>query len=511
MPRYEFRDGTSGKFWEIELSGSEFTVRYGSLGAKGREQTKSFATPELARREHDKLVAEKLRKGYAAVGDAGAPAAAPAAPPSGPAAPAGAPPSAAALRRDFYVYNEATGMLVTSARLGGKGWDNGGKAWEKGVRNGALFPVELVQDDPFVIRVVVGGGLESQEAEEWVGRLDGKLRVPDGDLVVCGGAEYVMEEFDDEDDSFMAEYVRHMNIPRGEYRATLYMYFGGVNGRACLQSARGGDEPEPLGEWFRRTRPGEPFPVWLRNRCIDDPAEDPGHEAEWAGAAKVEDPVAHYVDFLLHLVPSGPGEKIALPELSEGWFSTPTECREPARIPLGLPAREPEGFPTRSRRGASPTPSRPSMCSATRRSSPGRACRGRRSRFRPITWNGSTGWLGSVTRIRFRNSGSDFRPGRTLPRVSPSRMRRSPGGAIRWGSGSDGPAACREDCALWRACRSGSGPFPTARWWNWMPHSSTRWNPEWKSPPASTATAARCAAGGWWWLRRRSRPPTPGG
>lgn len=208
MPRYEHRDGTSGKFWEIELSGNEFTVRYGAIGAKGREQIKSFATPELARREHDKLVAEKLRKGYAAVGGAADPA--------------------AALRRDFYVYNEATGMLVTSARLGGKGWDNGGKAWEKGVRNGDLIPVELVQDGPFVIRVVVGGGLEPQEAEEWVGRLDWKLRVPDGDLVVCGGPEYVLEDFDDEDDSPVAEFVRRMDIPRGEYRATLYTYLGGA-------------------------------------------------------------------------------------------------------------------------------------------------------------------------------------------------------------------------------------------------------------------------------------------
>jgi len=70
-----------------------------------------------------------------------------------------------------------------------------------------------------------------------------------------------MEAFEDEADSFMSGYVRHMKIPRGEYRASVYMYMSGVNGRACLQAARGGDEPDPLGEWVRRSRPNEPFRI----------------------------------------------------------------------------------------------------------------------------------------------------------------------------------------------------------------------------------------------------------
>jgi predicted DNA-binding WGR domain protein len=103
MPRYELVEGTSSKFWEISLDGASFTVRYGRIGTDGQSQTKSFATAEAAQTEHDKLVREKTKKGYAAVDAEGAavdtepaPAlprvkSAPAAPPPASAAPPPAP------------------------------------------------------------------------------------------------------------------------------------------------------------------------------------------------------------------------------------------------------------------------------------------------------------------------------------------------------------------------------------------------------------------------------------
>ena len=349
MARYEFSDGSSNKFWDITISGKSFTVRFGRIGTAGQEQTKSFTTADLARTEHDKLVAEKTKKGYKLVGDPS-----PTAPASPPPPTKSKPAAAETLRKDLYVYNEATGLSITSRRMGGKGIDGGGKEWMKAVRNGDIIPIVLVQDDSFNMRVVVGGDLEPQEAEEWVGRLDWKLNVPDGNLVVCGGSEYVMEEFEDEEDSYMAQFIRQVSIPRGEYRATVYMYFSGVNGHACLQIAREGDEPDPLGEWFRRTRPGEKFPPWLHNECVDDPREDPGHESEWKKAKRVEDAVENRIDFLLHLVPLKAGEKIAQPKMAEegggadGWFEQPTQCRVPERIPLGLPAKDLEGLPEKA-------------------------------------------------------------------------------------------------------------------------------------------------------------------
>jgi predicted DNA-binding WGR domain protein/cell wall assembly regulator SMI1 len=64
MRRFELMDGTSQKFWEITLEGSAFTVHFGRIGAKGQTQTKTFSSPEAARTASEKLIAEKLGKGY---------------------------------------------------------------------------------------------------------------------------------------------------------------------------------------------------------------------------------------------------------------------------------------------------------------------------------------------------------------------------------------------------------------------------------------------------------------
>src|SRR5215475_8421289 len=77
MRTFEFTDDKSNKFWNIELQGKEFTVTFGRIGTKGQTQTKSFADAAKAQAAHDKLVAEKLGKGY--VETTGGKAAAPAA------------------------------------------------------------------------------------------------------------------------------------------------------------------------------------------------------------------------------------------------------------------------------------------------------------------------------------------------------------------------------------------------------------------------------------------------
>jgi uncharacterized protein (TIGR02996 family) len=101
MRTFVFTDGSSNKFWHIELTGKSFTVQFGRVGTSGQTQTKSFASPTLAQNAHDKLVAEKLKKGYVETTPAAAPPAAPVPPKprveSAPAAGAGAePPRAAA-------------------------------------------------------------------------------------------------------------------------------------------------------------------------------------------------------------------------------------------------------------------------------------------------------------------------------------------------------------------------------------------------------------------------------
>jgi predicted DNA-binding WGR domain protein len=66
--RFEFKDSRSYKFWEVDVEGNAYTVRYGKVGTDGVTQTKSFATPEKAAAEAQKKLNEKVRKGYAEVG-----------------------------------------------------------------------------------------------------------------------------------------------------------------------------------------------------------------------------------------------------------------------------------------------------------------------------------------------------------------------------------------------------------------------------------------------------------
>ncbi len=72
MPRYEYDDGKSKKFWEIHRDGDTFTVRFGRLGTGGQTSTKVFASEDKAKKKADSLVASKVKKGYVLVGDAAA-------------------------------------------------------------------------------------------------------------------------------------------------------------------------------------------------------------------------------------------------------------------------------------------------------------------------------------------------------------------------------------------------------------------------------------------------------
>jgi predicted DNA-binding WGR domain protein len=68
MPRYEFSEGSSNKFWQIDLSGKSFTTTYGKIGTSGQTTVKSYGSDAEAKKEYDKLVAEKTKKGYELVG-----------------------------------------------------------------------------------------------------------------------------------------------------------------------------------------------------------------------------------------------------------------------------------------------------------------------------------------------------------------------------------------------------------------------------------------------------------
>jgi uncharacterized protein (TIGR02996 family) len=64
MRTFTYSDAKSHKFWNVEVQGNTLTVTYGRIGSAGQTQTKTFADAARARKEHDKLVKEKLAKGY---------------------------------------------------------------------------------------------------------------------------------------------------------------------------------------------------------------------------------------------------------------------------------------------------------------------------------------------------------------------------------------------------------------------------------------------------------------
>jgi DNA ligase-1 len=62
--RFELCAGTSNKFWEIALKGSDVTVRFGRIGTQGQSTVKSFPDETAASNHAAKLVREKTGKGY---------------------------------------------------------------------------------------------------------------------------------------------------------------------------------------------------------------------------------------------------------------------------------------------------------------------------------------------------------------------------------------------------------------------------------------------------------------
>jgi len=62
--RFEFREGTSDKFWEVETAGVYAVIRYGRRGTEGSTQPKTFGGARAAESYAAKMIEEKVAKGY---------------------------------------------------------------------------------------------------------------------------------------------------------------------------------------------------------------------------------------------------------------------------------------------------------------------------------------------------------------------------------------------------------------------------------------------------------------
>lgn len=254
-------------------------------------------------------------------------------------------------RAEVEIYNEATGFVITSKSLAGRDLSEvepSSDEWIALTQEGVFLPVQLVQDDGFNVRVIVDEPLSGDEEAQWVDHWAGTLLVPDGVLTISAGSEYLEGEE-------MEDYTEFVDVPPGAYRAELFTCIPGVNGWYCLGAAEGGDEP--LGAYFRRTRPGERFPDWLFDDCVEEPEIDPGHEDEWM-ERETDYEVGAYVDFLLRLTrlaegesgPAAPVETARDERNPRGWVPIAVAPRKPTRFPVGLlteggtPAKTPDAF-----------------------------------------------------------------------------------------------------------------------------------------------------------------------
>jgi hypothetical protein len=335
MARFEFGKGKKKTYWDVEQLRRVVRTQETEPHCARLSGYRTFPDEPTAQREIGKLVSEHLSKGFVPADDAARALAATAPPPT----PRKSAPPALPVRRDLDIYNEANGFMVLSMKMAGVAMDEGSAKWNKAVADAKMIPVMLFQDDPFTVRVVAGDKLTPQESEEWVARVDWWLNVPDGKLAVTGGAILVNDEYD-EDDPYYKDYIGVVELPPGFYRATVYSYVPGVNGSAVLDHLAGGYEKgEPLGRWFRRTRPHETFPAWLRYLCVAIPSTDPDHKEEWKLQKRPSDAeMPDYIHFLVHFEPAAKEDKSGKPAIEEGqgWFGEAEGGRKPDLCPLGL-------------------------------------------------------------------------------------------------------------------------------------------------------------------------------
>jgi predicted DNA-binding WGR domain protein len=64
---FHYEDGKSDKFWTIELKGDKHLLNWGRAGTLGQYLEKNFESVVGAQFEYEKIVAEKIKKGYVEV------------------------------------------------------------------------------------------------------------------------------------------------------------------------------------------------------------------------------------------------------------------------------------------------------------------------------------------------------------------------------------------------------------------------------------------------------------
>lgn len=246
----------------------------------------------------------------------------------------------AGLRRDVYIENDSGGFSVVAGAAVDAIVEAAREDDMRHVTSFEAMLLELYGDDSMPVRIVAGEPLTEDEQAQWLARATWRIDAPDGRVLVMGGFDPDVltwwRELGDPDADGRG--VAVARVEPGSWRVDLYAHAGSMNGRHVLDGAG-----RPLGEWFRASHPGRPFPVWLAHHLEHSGDGDPGHEALWSdvpgaiesGALAIDAETPATVGFLVHLTPfSG-----SLPDPPEaGWFGLDDGARVPDRLPAGLPA-----------------------------------------------------------------------------------------------------------------------------------------------------------------------------
>lgn len=215
-------------------------------------------------------------------------------------------------------------------------WNNEREKLQKAiVEQKAFLPMDLYQDDGYNVCVVMGE-LNEQECDEWVARVRWRLDLSCGKMVVSGvlGEE---EEFHEMTEANVNEanpdcLECSVSVPPNEYQVEVYSYppsdittaWDQITGSDLFPITEG-IEPEPLKEYFERTRPNTQIPAWIGCEIEEDLERRTKYYEEAYSK--------HYTDFVIRLSPIL--EDLPPPELEEGG-SVKWEFRKPDRCPLGL-------------------------------------------------------------------------------------------------------------------------------------------------------------------------------
>ena len=227
------------------------------------------------------------------------------------------------MRQDFVLYDDSGGLMLHPTDFAGKSAHEIRGEYDdrlaEAVQAGLIFPVMLMGDNSWNLRVVLDEPLNAQEAAEWVCQHVWWLTIPGGQLSIEGAFDPDMA-----DEDILGDMLAYMPVPPGDYRVEVYTYLPQGNAYEALERL-GMDDP--LAEWFERTRPGETLPLWLMWQERYDLYEQLSDEDQ-------ERAQSGFIDFVARLTPLA--DVPPLPDLDDGWMSPVNNPRLPEQCPLGL-------------------------------------------------------------------------------------------------------------------------------------------------------------------------------